>query len=456
MSKYDEHVEAMKAHLKAARDIADAVDQAGREFTEDEQARVRELLGKASEAKAAAEKAKSEVEVRKAIAELGEGIGVEEKSAETKARSGLVVPTAGKSLGQAYVQSEEFKGLVGSVPGGVFQKNHRVQSRPVAFDQLLPQRGQKSLVTGASDTSAGAFVMPDDLGLRVGLDAFQRPLTLRDLVTSGTTSTDTIEYVRVTSVTNNAAPVPEAISTAYPSDLNSPTPTEVTELGYKPESGLAVQRYSTNVKTIAHWMPITKRALADAAQIVTLIDNFLIYGLEEELEDQMIMGDGSGENLEGLANTSGIQTQPAVTDPADRPEGFGKLLALRRAKTLVRTVGRSVPNGYLINPSDLETLDEIATRQDQFYFGGPSGSNNTQPLWGLPVIESEAVPAGTAYVGDWRKAVLWDRQQASITTTDSHADWFIRNMVAILAEMRVAFAVLQPNAFVEIDLSDGS
>jgi hypothetical protein len=49
--------------------------------------------------------------------------------------------------------------------------------------------------------------------------------------------------------------------------------------------------------------------------------------------------------------------------------------------------------------------------------------------------------------------VLWDREQASITISDSHANFFIRNMVAILAEMRAAFGVIQPNAFVEIDLT---
>jgi HK97 family phage major capsid protein len=74
-------------------------------------------------------------------------------------------------------------------------------------------------------------------------------------------------------------------------------------------------------------------------------------------------------------------------------------------------------------------------------------------VWNLPVIETEAVPQGTGYVGDFRKAVLWDREQATVKVTDSHLDFFVRNLVAILAEMRAAFGVLQPSAFVEIDLT---
>jgi HK97 family phage major capsid protein len=444
------HIEEMKAHLQAAREIAAKAEAENREFTTDESAQVKTLVEKATEAKARAEKAKGDAAVKAAMADLGDEIGLNEKSGEKVTPSGLIVPGGRKSVGQHYIESAEYKGLLDSVPGGQFTKQHRVQARPVGFKSLVAPKG-KALVTGASDTSGGAFVRADDLGLQVGLEPFQRPLTLRNLVTNGSTTSDSIEYVRVTGVTNNAAPVPEATTTAPLGDGSGGTSTLVTG-GYKPESGLAVQRVSTPVRTIAHWIPVTKRALSDAAQMVTLIDSFLEYGLEEELEDQMIAGDGTGENFEGLANVSGLQTQSFVADPAGRPEGFGLLLAMRRAKTKVRLAGARA-NGYVINPADLEKMDEVATGMDQFYFGGPSGANNTSPLWGLPVIESEAVPAGTAYCGDWTRAILWDREQSTITTTDSHADFFIRNLVAILAEMRAAFGVIQPNAFVEIDLS---
>jgi HK97 family phage major capsid protein len=206
------------------------------------------------------------------------------------------------------------------------------------------------------------------------------------------------------------------------------------------------------VRTIAHWIPVTKRALSDAAQIRTLIDNFLEYGLEEELEDQMVSGDGTGENFTGLANTSGVQQQAYDTSA---------LRTFRKAKTLVRTVGRSIPTGYVVNPLDVEALDLLQDQIGRFYFGGPQGTLNnaglagptTNPLWNLPVIESEATPAGTAWVGDWRKAILWDREQSSITLSDSHASFFVQNLVAILAEMRAAFGVIQPSAFVQIDLT---
>lgn len=436
MDKLTRLVEEMKAHLKTARDIAAVAEKDGdRDFTDDERATVTEAMAKAADAKKRLDSAKADEKTRAAIRELGDGIGLDAPG-EKRSPSGLVIPDGRKSLGQHFVESAEYKGLLDSVPGGHFTKDHRVQARPVGYKQLLSRkRGQKALITGGSDTSAGSMVVSDELGLQVGLETFQRPLMLRDLVTGGQTTSDTVEYVRITSTTNAAAPVPEATATAGVS-------------GVKPESTMTTAKITTPVRTIANWIPVTKRALSDAAQIMTLIDNFLVYNLEEELDDQMISGDGTGENLEGLSTVSGVQTQAFDTD---------LLTTLRKAKTKVRITGRSVPTGYVLNPLDVEALDLLTDGETRFYFGGPSGTmvgegGAAGPLWNLPVIESEAVAAGTAWVGDWRKAILWDRQQASITMTDSHADFFIRNMVAILAEMRCAFGVIQPSAFVSVDL----
>jgi HK97 family phage major capsid protein len=435
-----ELIEEAKHHLLKAREITEAAEKDGdRNFTADEQTQLREHMSKATAAKAAIEELKGNQQLKETLAALGDDIALNAKTDENGHRqtaSGFHLPDKAKSLGAQFTESAEYKGLLAQAPNGQFAKNQRVQSEMVGF---------KSLVTGGSDTSGGALVQNDYRGLAVGLDVFQRPLRLRDVVTPGTTTSDTVEYVRVTSVTNNAAPVAEATTAAAPTaPENAGALVNAAGGGYKPESGLALAKITAAVKTIAHWMPATKRALSDAAQIRTLIDAFLLYGLEEELEDQMIQGDNTGENFEGLATVSGVQSQAWDTD---------LLTTTRKAKTKVRTVGRSFANAYLFNPADLETLDLLQDNEARFYFGGPSGGGSAMPLWNLPVIETEAVPAGTGYVGDFRKAVLWDREQATIQVTDSHLDFFVRNLVAILAEMRAAFGVIQPSAFVEIDLT---
>lgn len=434
-TKVEELSERLKAVLIDIRTLADTADAEGRDFNDAERADVTAKYAEAEKLKKDLGTAKSDAKVRQAVRDLGDGIDFEPDNDKHRCRpDGLIVPDGRKSLGQLYTESAEYRTLLDSVPGGQFSKQHRVQSRPTGFTHLVPpSRGSKALVTGASETSAGSLVVNDYLGLQVGADIFQRPLMLRDLITPGRTTSDTVEYVRVTGFTNAAAPVPEATTTSN---------------GTKPESALTTAKVTTPVKTVAHWIPVTKRALSDAAQIRTLIDSFLEYGLEEELEDQIVSGDGLGENFEGLTTVSGTQSQAWDSN---------LFTTTRKAKTKVRTVGRSVPTAYLLNPTDVESMDLLQDNEARYYRGGPmgtvGGAFGTAPLWDLPVIESEAVPAGTGWVGDFRKAILWDREQSAITMSDSHANFFIQNLVAILAEMRAAFGVIQPSAFVEIDLT---
>lgn len=326
----------------------------------------------------------------------------------------------GRSIGAALMADPEFaQWRAQATPNGVTRQGVHLDSPRVEFGALAPLRG-------SVDTQAGALVVPDQYGL---VPFPQRPLTIRDLVTNGTTSSDSVEYVQTTSTTNNAAPVPEA------ADITG-------SVGLKPQSDMALQRQSTTVKTIAHWIAATRRALADSGQMRTLIDGFLMYGLEEELEDQMMLGDGSGENFDGIMHVTTL-TQPFVTNI---------LTTTRKARTNLRLNGRVTPTAYALHPSDAEALDLASDNENRYYYSGPQGMMVPR-LWGYPIVESEAVPVGTAILANWRYAVLWDREQGAIMVSDSHANFFILNLLAIRAELRAAFGILNTKAFIKVALS---
>lgn len=430
--------EAIQREITAAQAIRDLAATEDRALTAEEKATFTAHMTRGVDLK----KRDDEQDANNAqLSDLTSSIGAdvaEEKAQERgdrldpKSRNGS---TKGQSIGRQFLESAEYKALIASVPEGRFGEKAHVQSQPF---------GVKTLLTGTNRTTdAGSLLVPDRLGM---LDPFyQRPLTLRDLVTNGTTQTDVIEFVRLVSVTNAAAPVAEATTSAAPTQSASTGPlVNAVGGGYKPESAMVFEKATTTVRTIAHWIPATKRALSDVGQLQTLIDAFLLYGLEEEVEDQIISGAGTGENFQGIAGTSGIQTQAAH---GAAPETI--LDTARMARRKVRIGGRSTPTAYAFNPLDWEAI-ELLKDANYRYFGQGPFAMMTPTLWGLPVVESEAVPAGTAYCADWSKAILWDREQASIQVTDTHADFFIRNLVAILAELRAAFAVLRPAAFVKI------
>ena len=415
----------LKAKLKEARDIAGKAESEDRDFTDEEAPQVKAAIDRVREIQTELKKKGDLEAMRQAVRDLGDDVGFDPSGGQKQRPGSLWTPSKSDSVGKLFIDSPEYKALLAQAPGGKFGEKQRVTSSPV---------GYKALVTGASDTSAGAFVQNDYLGLQVGFDALRRPLSMRNMVTNLTTQSDTVEYARITGFTNNAAPVAEATAATGTS-------------GTKPESGFTTDRVTAVVKTIANWLPITKRALSDARQVRLMIDAFLLDNLEEALDSQIIAGDGLGENFTGLANTSGVQTQAWDTNI---------FRTLRKAKTKVRLVGRRTPTAYLLNPLDMETADLEQDNEGRYYLGGPTGGSDVAPLWRLPVMESEATPQGVGYVGDWRMAVLWDREESSITATDSHENYFVRNLIAILAEMRAAFGVLQPSAFVKIDLTAGA
>lgn len=288
---------------------------------------------------------------------------------------------------------------------------------------------EKALVYG--DTSVGgAFIQNDRYPGYI--DILQRELTVLDLIARSGTDSDTIEYVREDTFTNAAAPVAEATATTGTT-------------GLKPESTLAYSVQTSPVRTIAHWIPVTNKMLGDAPAIRGIINSRLLLGLDLELEDQILTGDGTGENLTGLLN-AGINIQGLGTDNV--------LDAAFKARTQVRVTGLARPNAYVFHPNDWEairlTRENAATATLGNYLMGPPSQVGATTLWGMPVVESLGLTENTGLVGDFAMgATLFDREDAAIRTGTIN-DQFVRNMQTILAEMRAGFVVWRPSAFTRI------
>lgn len=429
----DETTKKMQAALDGARKLSDLTTQEQRDFTGEERQKVSEFLKTAREAKAALEEAKADEEMRRAINDLGEGVYLVE-------RPGAKQQKQAKTLGEHFTTAEEWVAWVKhNAPSGVIPDSRKgLVSPPLKVKDFgLFQRKEmfqrKELITGVADVSGGAFVESERTGIYEPLG--RHPVALRDLISVRQTGSDTVEFVRQTVQVTQAAPVAESNVTDYTGATGQIS-------GEKPEGTMRFERESEVVKTIAVWIPATKRVLSDAPQLRGLIDQDLRDDLAEELETQMLLGNGVGENFTGLANTSGTLSQAFINNIFE---------TTRKALTHLAVTGKQIPTGWLLNPVDWETVELTQDEEGRYYFGGPV-SNGSQQLWRVPVMQGFFQTQGLGWLANWRKAVLWDRQQNTISVSDSHADFFIRNMVAILAEMRAAFGVIRPSAFVEVDL----
>ena len=438
------------AHAKTAREIAEGVqardDQA---WTEDERSRFNAAMKAGNDLLPQIKAAKDDADLLAQASKFADTLGLPaEVLDDVAAQMRNPDPkTVAKTLGETFVESKDYLNKIANKygDGRPIPQNQHVDIEPVSFTSLLRADRPGNLLTGGSKTSGGAFVVTERTNILEMLG--RRPLALRDVISVRRTGSDTVEFVRQTAHSNAAAPVAEATSSAGPA---APAGTAGGALvndangGYKPEGSWAFEVVSASVKTIAEWVSVTKRALADVAQLEGVINDELTADLAEKEEDQIVNGDGTGQNLPGVLNTSGIQTLGATTT-----NDATRFASVRTALTKLRTIGRVAPNAILANPAQTEWIDTAKDSQNRFYGNGPFGLA-PRTLWGIPVVESEAIPAGTLVPGDWSKAVLWDREQAAISATDSHADFFIRNLVAVLGEERVAFGVTRPKAFITV------
>lgn len=354
----------------------------------------------------------------------------------------------GLSIGEAFATSDQVQEWLSR--GGE-------KSRKVNYKSLWNRDGSPAQVYQAEGESGPeeqytliktgdpAYLVPPQI-----LPGIYRPrdyaLTARDVLAGGRTKSDTIYFLRELLFTNSAAETAQA-STFDVTALGSS--------GRKPESALTFEQASTPVVTIAHWIPITRQALADAAQLQTYVENRLLVGLERRFNSQVWNGAGGGTDLTGIANTSGVQALDAAYFAGDAVLNVGNVFEnfdrVLRAATEIDLTGDAQMTFAAMNPRDLEKFQTITNSMGQYMGGGPFMTGSVRSMWGYPIVSDRAVTEGTVIAGDGTMAAIFDREDANILI-DTINDQFVRNILTILAEMRAALAVFRPAGFAIVDL----
>jgi HK97 family phage major capsid protein len=332
--------------------------------------------------------------------------------------------------GDQFIQSREYRELK---LGGAFQSSLARNQFHVKMADGTSLIEWKTTLVGSDEASGGGFVRNDRQAGFVPL--LQREIVVMDLIPRLTTTSDTIEYVKEDTFTNAAAFTAEATGSATTGTV-----------GVKPESTLAYSVATMAVRTLAHWIPVTNRMLDDAPQVRGIINSRLLLGLDLTLESQVVAGNGSGENFEGLLQNTSVNYAGKGSD--------NELDAIFKARTLVRVTGKGRPNACLIYPTDWQAIrllrESASTATPGSYLMGPPSQVGAVTVWGIPVVESQAITENTVLVGDFAQGcTLFDREQAAIRIGTIN-DQFVRNIQTILAELRAAFVIWRPTMFTKV------
>lgn len=264
--------------------------------------------------------------------------------------------------------------------------------------------------------SAGAMGVPTRDGLA---PLPRRRMTIRELLPAVEVSTNLVEFIAQLTRPNNAATVPEGAP--------------------KPESDMALAMRTVPTQVIAHWIAASRQVLDDLPQLRDLIDGELRYGLMEVEEAQILNGNGVGANLHGLIpNATAFADPLALTDPTQ--------IDILGAAILQNALADFPADGIVVHPSDWMRMRMLKDADGKYILGAP-GAAVDPVLFGLPVVATKAIAAGSFLVGNFQMAAtVYDRWQARVEVSSHHADFFTSNKVAILAEERLGLAVKQPKA----------
>lgn len=313
-----------------------------------------------------------------------------------------------KSLGEAFTASEEYKSYVKFGARGESQ----------AFEM-------KDITGGAA--SAGGLI-PEYRNPQVFM-APERPLFVRQLVNSAPTSGDAVVIMREKLFTNNAA-------------------MQAGQLVAKAKSDVTYESITVPVETLAHYFIASRQVLSDAPRLRAMIDQRSAYGLNLAMDAQLLYGDGTGNNFEGLFVNEAVSDVGQIASGTTAAQLGGAMInKIRSAVTQCQLNEFYNVNGLILNPADWETI-ETAKSTDGHYLWVNVPAGGEQRLWRVPVVVSNAVTAGDFMLGDWTMgATLYQREGITVRASESHSDLFVKNGVAILAEERAAFGIELPKAF---------
>ncbi|MDH2155621.1 phage major capsid protein [Stenotrophomonas sp. GD03657] len=319
-------------------------------------------------------------------------------------------PGEGKSFIDLVKGHDEYKGL---------------QQKTVQRAEIEITKGDLASMKETKVTSAGIVAPNYDPTIQPGI---RQELRIRDLLTSIPVSGQQYTFFRELLHTRGAAPVAEG--------------------GTKPTSNVTFESVTDRVKKIAVWMPVTDEALDDVPQLLGYIRELLRYDLKLEEEAQILKGDGTGENLNGLM-TQATAYSAALTKPGDTPIDI-----VRRAIYQVRKQSKLSADGVVMTELDWMNIELQKDSQNRYLFANLQGLV-TPVLWGRPVITSDSMDEGDADTGGEflvanfaRAATLFDRM-SFLFKMGLINDMFIKNERALLVEERLGLGVRRREALVK-------
>jgi HK97 family phage major capsid protein len=320
---------------------------------------------------------------------------------ELRNPSGAPAQKAAGGLGDMFVQSEQYKAIADPD-----NRPHTWSSGPVDLSSGYSTKGTLLEAAGTAPT-------PPFYPAGVVETLFERP-TVASLMGQAQTTSGVIKYPEETTATNAAAVVAQGVA--------------------KPESTIAFTERTVTADKIATFLPVADEMLEDAAQLQGYL-NQRLSSFIASAEDTYLLGKLLNSGVSTYAGTgSGTAAVPSI---------FRAIQGARGSFFLE-------PTGLIVNPATWGSI-VLATDTTGQYLGAGPYQSQPSSFWGLNVVQTTAIGAGSALFGPFKTVTtLFRRSGPVVEASNSHSDFFAKNLTALRAETRLAAAIYRPTALVKV------
>jgi HK97 family phage major capsid protein len=298
------------------------------------------------------------------------------------------------------------------------------QSAKSAGDEFINSEDYKAMASGQREKARielkNTVVTGDNMPFEVQrpgvIPGSFAPLTVRQMIPTITVASNAVGSLRELVWTNDAV--------------------EVAEAAAKPESDITFEPYNVQIETVAHFIKVSNQLLADAPAVAAYIDTRLRDGLAQRVDRQLLLGNGTTPNLSGLTDAGNFV---AFTPTS----GANLIDSINKAKYNRWAVGEVVDT-VIVNPADWAAMEVLREGTNGSYlYGAPGTAAGGQPF-GVNVVMSQYMTAGSFLIGSLRTSAIIYQRQGAVVEMGYVNDDFTKNLVTIRAEERLGLGVDRP------------
>ena len=197
---------------------------------------------------------------------------------------------------------------------------------------------------------------------------------------------------------------------------------------------------------IAGYVRISRQMLDDIPAMTSFLQSRLLEKYLIAEDAQILSGDGTAPNLQGILGVATAATGAATVDVEQLVQAIAQLESSNYSAT-----------GIMVNPTDWAAI--MNTKNTNAAYSLPASTvvttDGNVSIAGIPLYKSTAIAADKFVVGDWSMgAQIMQNQGISVQFSEFDGNNFVENMITVRVEARIAFPIYYAGAFVYGDFGN--